>query len=626
MGVAKRAAVTRVVALTVVLASTAVGISLCVTLAARAQAAVPTNPTSVDPQCSATDGVWQNECNNPDFSWAGASAVGGVAGYHVYFGPDAEGVGDAFTTETNYTADPVTTGTYYLRVDTEDNEGNRAGWETIYTLKYDDTAPTNPSSVDPGLLCPAVEGEWQTFCNDPGFTLLGATDAGSGIAGYYVYFGPNDHGTSSSIQPSANLDLDPVSEGTHYLRVDTVDNLGHRAGWVTLFEFKYDGTAPTYPASVDPQCSAIDGEWQGQCSDPSFTWTGAVDSMSGLTGYFVYWGTDPNGTWTGFQTSPSYDPAPVPNGSTYYLRLDVEDNAGNRRGWNTVFEFKYEDTPPTNPLRPADPQCWATDGEWQGACGDPAFTWTGAVDSGSGVAGYYVYWGPEAEGISDTFTTTAGFEPASVTDGTHYLRVNTEDNAGNQAGWKTLFEFKYDGTPPVVSTTSPPTATIGIPFTVEWEAVDALLGVNGCEVTYETPTEIGEVDEGGAEGSKAFVWPRSEVITFTSVCIDEIGHTSSSVSVTEVVIDSDGDGLPDEWEVDNELDITRDDAGEDPDEDTLTNLEEYQAGTDPHDWDTDGDGWSDGEEVEAGTDPLDPTSRIVVDIFLPLVTNSFTGG
>ncbi len=46
----------------------------------------------------------------------------------------------------------------------------------------------------------------------------------------------------------------------------------------------------------------------------------------------------------------------------------------------------------------------------------------------------------------------------------------------------------------------------------------------------------------------------------------------------------------------------------DPDHDGLTNLEEYEAGTDPTNPDTDYDGCNDGDEVAAGTDPLDPSS------------------
>ncbi len=68
--------------------------------------------------------------------------------------------------------------------------------------------------------------------------------------------------------------------------------------------------------------------------------------------------------------------------------------------------------------------------------------------------------------------------------------------------------------------------------------------------------------------------------------------------------DSDFDGIPDKWEVDNSLNPLVDDASEDPDEDKLTNFEEYNYGTSPHDPDTDGDGWLDGIEVRRNTNPL----------------------
>jgi hypothetical protein len=64
--------------------------------------------------------------------------------------------------------------------------------------------------------------------------------------------------------------------------------------------------------------------------------------------------------------------------------------------------------------------------------------------------------------------------------------------------------------------------------------------------------------------------------------------------------------MPDAWEVVNNLDPLRNDANEDPDNDGLTNLQEFVAGTDPHNPDTDGDGLDDGKELALGTDPRKP--------------------
>ncbi|MEA2465059.1 MAG: hypothetical protein QOJ98_2806, partial [Acidobacteriota bacterium] len=75
------------------------------------------------------------------------------------------------------------------------------------------------------------------------------------------------------------------------------------------------------------------------------------------------------------------------------------------------------------------------------------------------------------------------------------------------------------------------------------------------------------------------------------------------------ILDSDGDGMPDDYELANNLSpFDPNDARSDNDWDNLFALEEYRLGTDPNNYDTDGDEISDGLELQTGTDPLDPAS------------------
>jgi hypothetical protein len=91
----------------------------------------------------------------------------------------------------------------------------------------------------------------------------------------------------------------------------------------------------------------------------------------------------------------------------------------------------------------------------------------------------------------------------------------------------------------------------------------------------------------------------------------------SHVTVEVGSVDSDGDGMDDDWERAHGLIVGEDDSALDADSqggpDGLSNLEEFRRGTDPQNADTDGDGLLDGVETrtgvfvgadDTGTDPL----------------------
>jgi Mg-chelatase subunit ChlD len=79
---------------------------------------------------------------------------------------------------------------------------------------------------------------------------------------------------------------------------------------------------------------------------------------------------------------------------------------------------------------------------------------------------------------------------------------------------------------------------------------------------------------------------------FGNVTVQDVPDDESPL-----VTDYDGDGMDDDWEIANRLDyLDAGDANSDPDGDRLNNLNEFLAGTDPWEQDSDGDGLSDGRE------------------------------
>ncbi|MDM8536886.1 hypothetical protein QUF70_09055 [Desulfobacterales bacterium HSG17] len=109
------------------------------------------------------------------------------------------------------------------------------------------------------------------------------------------------------------------------------------------------------------------------------------------------------------------------------------------------------------------------------------------------------------------------------------------------------------------------------------------------------------VNESGDEG---FVKTDADFeVTESGIAVIEMNHLTS---ITFIVEDADKDKMPDDWEKFHGLYLDDpQDAATDPDNDGLTNLEEFTAGTNPNDPDTDNDGMPDGWEMENNLNPSD---------------------
>ncbi|MDO8588603.1 MAG: hypothetical protein Q7T82_16365 [Armatimonadota bacterium] len=128
----------------------------------------------------------------------------------------------------------------------------------------------------------------------------------------------------------------------------------------------------------------------------------------------------------------------------------------------------------------------------------------------------------------------------------------------------------------------------------------------------DRPLAAGQVEQHGLE------MPDPNTLYYFAIKTQDeagsLGALSNVDDATSYVLDTDGDGLSDQWEEAYGFDPNN--AGEqslDPDDDGLTNLQEYQTGTNPTDPDTDGEGLSDGLEVSASTSPLDGGDPIVAN-------------
>jgi hypothetical protein len=221
-------------------------------------------------------------------------------------------------------------------------------------------------------------------------------------------------------------------------------------------------------------------------------------------------------------------------------------------------------------------------------------------------------WGGNATGALGNGTTRDGFSPSPVTD---FLFFDDPDHDG-LATWR---ELQLGGNPNAYSTAEDGIsdgwkARYGLSLTDTTLAGRDLTG-KGLTVLQDfqigtDPTKFSTVDDGIADGWKyrygldlfdSTLGDQDPSGKGYSVRIDyQLGTDPTRVSTLN-------DGIPDAWKRGRSVDpldagyATRDDDTGGPD--GLTNLEEYQLGTDPTNRDTDGDGAIDGSDFW-------PTSKV----------------
>jgi hypothetical protein len=183
-------------------------------------------------------------------------------------------------------------------------------------------------------------------------------------------------------------------------------------------------------------------------------------------------------------------------------------------------------------------------------------------------------------------------------------------NGVSQFGQSALFTIAPKGNtnvPPIVlgnTTPIPSSVSIAAPSMLSQGGATAQLAVTA---TYASglPQDVTSAASGtvyNVSNPGVATVSTGGIVTAVStgtVVIQAVNEGTQGITSIQVILaGSSHEGIPDDWAVSHGLDPT-DPAMpfEDPDHDGLTNLQEFQKGTDPHNPDTDGDGLTDGQEV-----------------------------
>ena len=230
--------------------------------------------------------------------------------------------GSDFTPGSNLADD-----TYYWAVtayDTTSGCNIQSAWSEVRALVVDDTNPANPTMWS----STHTSGGWSNS-NLITANWSGAYDATSGVQGYGTYWSQGATDT-----PDATLDTagnsetsSPLSDGSWYFHLRTVDNAGNWAGAVHLGPFHIDTVAPT-AWMIDLPPVQIGNSFQ-------VSWGGS-DNAAGVDGYYVMYKVGA-GAWTSWLSNTSAtsatfgpsSPVTVVPWQTYYFRVAAVDEAGN---------------------------------------------------------------------------------------------------------------------------------------------------------------------------------------------------------------------------------------------------------------------------------------------------------
>lgn len=323
-----------------------------------------------------------------------------------------------------------------VKFDLTSSDGVYSSTIDDYSISYyqDADAPLNPSTITGYTTATKsatiVSGNWGNYASPyfewPAEDITGgATDGanGTGIAGYYVYFGASasaDIITDGTYQTTTHYSASNLTAGqTYYLRMKTKDNAGNVSSTeYAAFTYKFNDQKPDNPSTitVDPpgptNVNSYTFAWSGGTPDVNYCYkTGAIGAVEQCTS----------------DTSVASISAYQEGNNVFYLR--TKDIAGNYASAYATVVYQLIETAPSVVQNLAVSPVHSEAGEF-------AFTWNPPVSFGGTQAGLKYYYSvnvlPTANNV--TLVGSQTYLPSSTYAnqvGLNTLYVVTKDEIGN---------------------------------------------------------------------------------------------------------------------------------------------------------------------------------------------------
>ena len=200
-----------------------------------------------------------------------------------------------------------------------------------------------------------------------------------------------------------------LSDGAHTINLRAMDVAGNPSAAATL-NVSIDATAPSV-------VGALVKDSDGNDNTPTFSWTRAIDALSGISHNQVKINDE---AWVDIGDVETYTWATELDDGEYTLYVRAVDSATNV-GAQAELVFVIDMVIPSAPANVAVTTN-ANDTT-------PTFTWDAATDAGSGIAFYQVKMDDGAYvDVGDVITYTVTTELAA---GAHVLTVRAVDGSGN---------------------------------------------------------------------------------------------------------------------------------------------------------------------------------------------------